>query len=471
MTAARPSVRPSARALTRNLALFLLFNGLVLNGLLWLASPPGHRETVLHHSRDVFLGKGGDDSWGAMNFGLGHVESGSTTPLYSEIFFNRSVRFQYPPTALFVLAGMRWAGPDRMRTSDLQILPWPTINDALGWAFLLLTAAATAALFEQRLRQHHGPDEFRGLVIWRGLLVVGLALTFYPVVKAFTLGQIQVWLNALVALALLGWATGRKQLSGVLVGLICLIKPHYSLIVLWGLLRREWRFSAVSAATIGAGLAASLAVFGWANHVDYLRVLAFLSERGEAYFPNQSVNGLLNRLMGIARPEQYKSLEFLAGQFPPFNLWVYAVTLASSLAILAAALFRRKREGDPDRVFDFATIVVSCTIASPIAWEHHYGVLLPVYAIMLANALPSPRRMAWLAASYVLVSNFVPAANLLAPTALNIAQSHLLVGAFILLALLHRRPVAAGAPEAGQRPMAGAPAFSGQARAQATRPA
>ena len=34
-------------------------------------------------------------------------------------------------------------------------------------------------------------------------------------------------------------------------------------------------------------------------HIDYLRVLSYMAERGEAYFPNQSVNGLLNRLMSI----------------------------------------------------------------------------------------------------------------------------------------------------------------------------
>jgi alpha-1,2-mannosyltransferase len=431
-----------ARLLLRNLALFLLLNGLVLNGALWLAAPAGHSETVLHHTRDLVLGRGGDDSWGAMNFALGHIDAGKTTPLYTEIFFNANVRFQYPPSALFALSAMRWLAPERLRTSDQQVLPWPTINDALGWIFIALTLAATAALLELGLRQRYGPCAGSTLVVWRAAVVVGLGLTFYPLVKAFTLGQIQVWLNGLAALALLGWATGRRALGGVLVGLICLVKPHYGLVLLWSLLRREWRFAAAAAATLALGLAAAVAAYGFANHLDYLRVLAFLAERGEAYYPNQSANGLLNRLMGVADPQQYRNLDFLAGAFPPYNRWVYGLTLATSLAIIAAALLRRRRAGDPDRIFDFATILVTCTIASPIAWEHHYGILLPVYAILLANALGSPARLAWLAASYALASNFVPVTNLLAPTVLNVAQSHLFAGALVALVLLHLRPLA-----------------------------
>ncbi len=36
----------------------------------------------------------------------------------------------------------------------------------------------------------------------RVVIVLALALTFYPLVKAYTLGQIQNWLNGLFALAL-----------------------------------------------------------------------------------------------------------------------------------------------------------------------------------------------------------------------------------------------------------------------------
>ena len=145
---------------------------------------------------------------------------------------------------------------------------------------------------------------------------------------------------------------------------------------------------AVCAATVAAGLGASVLVFGFANHIDYLRVVSFLGERGEAYYPNHSINGLLNRIMGIADPAQYKNLEFVAGQFPPFNPWVYGVTLASSIAILAGALLHRSTTGDPARLYDFCLMALSCTMASPIAWEHHYGILLPIFAVLVVAVAP-----------------------------------------------------------------------------------
>ena len=79
-------------------------------------------------------------------------------------------------------------------------------------------------------------------------------------------------------------------------------------------------------------------------------------------------------------------------------------------------------------------------MASPIAWEHHYGILLPIYAIALVHFIDSRARLMWLGASYVLVSTFVAAANMLASTPLNVFQSTGLAGAAIVLILLHGRP-------------------------------
>jgi alpha-1,2-mannosyltransferase len=82
-------------------------------------------------------------------------------------------------------------------------------------------------------------------------------------------------------------------------------------------------------------------------------------------------------------------------------------------------------------------MALSVTIASPIAWEHHYGTMFPVFAILLASVIGHRRRLILLTVSYVLISNFIPVTNLLAPTVLNVAQSYLLAGALIVLMLLH----------------------------------
>lgn len=443
----------SSARITLGLALLLL-GSLAVSGAVWLAAPPQFKETVLTHGRDVLRAQSGDDSWDPLAHALAHVRSGATTPIYAEVFFKRGIRYQYPPSALFALAAMQWVAPERVLTDDQRYTgPRPAINDVVGWFFLLLTAAATAALLEIGLRRRGIPRGGPALFALRLAIVAALTLSFYPVVKAFTLGQIQTWVNGAFALALLAWATGHKAAGGVIVGLVCLIKPHYGLLLVWAALRREWRFVYACAAAVAAGLALSIGVFGWENHVDYLRVLSFLSERGESYYPNQSVNGLLNRLMSIGDPQQYNNVFWREAHFPPFTPLVYWGTLASSLLILGAALARRRRENDPGRVLDFCTMVASLTIASPIAWEHHYGVLLPIFAILFANMVGERARLAWLAASYLLAANFFLAANALAGSALNIVQSYLLAAALVALALLHLRPLAAAeSVRAGPRP-------------------
>lgn len=431
--------KAKSRTLTLGFLLFFVLNSIGLNGLILLVSPEPYKETVLQHTRDVLQGKGGDDSWGAMHVALDYVTTAPPVPLYTEIFFNRQYRFQYPPSALFALSGLRLIDAERVQVDDFYVGPWPALNTLLGWIFIALAACATAVLLEIRLRQEHPQFDWGQFTAVRGLIVAGLALTFYPLVKGFTLGQIQVWINGTFAIALLGWVMGWRGTSGVLVGAMSLIKPHYGLMILWAMLRGEMRFAKACGATIGLGVAASIAHFGWSNNLDYLSVLSFLSQHGEAFYPNQSVNGVLNRLMSIADPVNYVSLDLPPGKFPPFTPWVYALTLVSSAAILVGGLLHRSDQREPARLLDFAVMALSCTMASPIAWEHHYGILLPIYAIVLVHVMDSRARLIWLGASYALVSTFIAAANILASTPLNVLQSSGLAGAAIVLILLHGR--------------------------------
>jgi len=330
--------KTSQAALTRYLAVFLLLNAFVFNGVLWLTSPEPYKETVLDHTWDVLRGRGCDDSWGVMSVSLKYVREHPDKPLYSDIFFERNLKFQYPPSSLFAFAGLAWlVGQDGIRTEECKVYDRPTINDVLGWFFILMSAGCAAALLEMGLRRQQGPPASGAMMAARFVIVLALALTFYPLVKAYTLGQIQNWLNGLFALALLCWVTDRKVPSGVLIGLMALVKPQYGAFVLWGLLRREWGFAAALVATGVVGLAGSIMAYGFANHLDYLRVLEFLAERGETFYPNQSVNGLLNRVMVLVDPSAWSSLQFTDNSFPPFNALVYGGLVNPARNALAGA--------------------------------------------------------------------------------------------------------------------------------------
>lgn len=240
----------------------------------------------------------------------------------------------------------------------------------------------------------------------------------------------------MVAGLVLAFLAGRPATSGTLAGLACLIKPPLGLLVVWGLLRGQRRFVAGWLVVTSLGGALSLALYGLANHLDYLEVLSFLGRHGESFHHNQSFNGLLHRMLGNGDNRVWENA------FPPFHPFVYAATLVSSLALIGAALFWRRREAAPAPGIDLAIVIVSVTMASPIAWTHHYAVLLPLFALALPEALRvrdgRSTHLALLAVSYLLVANTYRAVNQLAETPVNFLQSYVLLGGLLFLYLLYR---------------------------------
>ena len=188
-------------------------------------------------------------------------------------------------------------------------------------------------------------------------MIVFAGLTYYPISKGIRLGQIQVWINALFALALLAVTANRKSVAGALIGTMSLIKPQYVTFLVWGMLRRYWRFALACLVVVAVGAIAAIASWGLAHNLDYLNMLAFLSRHGESYYANQSVNGLLNRIVGISDPLAYPNTTHAA--FPPYTPLVYFGMLLSSAVIMEVALLRRTG----DRAIDFCIMAVSTTIA------------------------------------------------------------------------------------------------------------
>ena len=83
------------------------------------------------------------------------------------------------------------------------------------------------------------------------------------------------------------------------------------------------------------------------------------------------------------------------------------------------------------------------TLASPIAWEHHYGIMPPIFiATTVALYASRPSRetslvFAGVLVSYLLMASDVfPLARLIARTPVNILASHMLFAGLVMLAAL-----------------------------------
>lgn len=414
-----------------------LAGSLGLAAALKVASP-GDDRTALRSARAVFSLRYDDDSWMPLKAAVAAWRESPSKDIYAQTF-EAGTKFQYPPTALFVAMGP---------TEPSGGTPYIYL-DMVSIGFLVLTFLAVERIFAfGTAAGAPGPEPLWATPL-RLSLVAGAGLMFYPLSYGLNLGQAQVWIDGLFALAVLAWMRGGRVAPGVLIALASLLKPQLSLFLVWALLRGEWRFALALGAAGFAGLCAAVLVFGLDDLLAYVRVLGFIAERGEAFHANQSINGLLNRLMSLSDPVAFNNLQWRAEHFPPPNGLVRLGTTLSSLVILGLALLNRRRaQDDPGRLLDFCTMALSATLASPIAWEHHYGVCFPIFAVLLLALRASRIGLALLAVSYLAIGQYVGLFDLTAATLFNPLQSYVLFGGLILLGLLHttRTPSVVQAP-------------------------
>jgi Glycosyltransferase family 87 len=371
-----------------------------------------------------------DDSWAAMRAALEQKREHPSEPLYAGVLA-QCLKFQYPPSSLLAIdaAGSLFGA---------GVVSNPVLN-VLSLVFLAAFLAATYLLAKPAL------PPLRTAPLDHALILL-LGLTYYPTLKGLELGQIQTWLSALFALALLSYVRGHRVWVGIALGVIVSIKPQMGVFLLWALLRRELRLAAAMAATLATLGLLSLARYGLDAHLEYLKLLPLLS-RGEAYAPNQSLNGLLLRALHLGANRSFSCQEF-----GPEHPLVHFGTLAGTLGLMGFALFYKPgwHRNNPGASMGLAAVCF--TLASPIAWEHHYGIMPPIFAVCLAAlALGQGRTQRWqwfaLGTAWLLSVRFA-AVGVLADTAANFLQSYLFFGGLTLIVVLHtlRRPKSPEAP-------------------------
>jgi hypothetical protein len=360
------------------------------------------------------------DSWRPMTMAtevLRSREQGSPS-LYELIFFSGKEKFQYPPTSLALLLVLqRFLAPAEVFS----------VLNALAWVAVLLTVIASVAVASAK------PDGGKPVqVAADGFLALGMiGLGFYPLLYGQSLGQIQTFLTAAVAVALAANPARRPALCGALIGCCMAVKPQFAVALLVAIAARDWRFVAGVLATALLCLGLVLPWIQWADLTDYLRVMAFLSERSEAFYPNQSIVGVVIRYLGVGDP-----LVFSSKSFPPAVQEVAFVSRLVSVVFVAIAVLASRHRPAAERL---AISVVAATLASPIAWEHHHGVLLPIWALVLQCQwhAATPVRLTVLSAIVVIGSQaLVPLHDLSGDLTRGLLQVPLLWATLATLGLL-----------------------------------
>ncbi len=385
--------------------------------------PPPERTGFSKLIHDRLLDR--DDSWTAMKLARKRLAEHPGEPLYDPIF-QQGAKFQYPPSSLHLIELLGSLGATALSNAVLN---------TISVGFLLVFLAAVYLIARPAL-----PEPRRALL--DHALPALLAVCCYPLLKALEIGQIQTWLNAMFAVALLMYLRGRTVAAGLLVGLMATIKPQMGLFLVWGLIQKEYRFAAALTACAAVLGVISLGRYGLDVHLEYLDVLSMISRHGESYFANQSLNGLLLRAMHLG-----PNLAFTVDSFAPEHPLVRWATLASSLCFIGFAMYPRlrtqqSRDSSLARGVHFSLAALCFTVASPIAWEHHYGIVPALFAasfVCLVRVPHTESRRLWiaLAVAWLLLATRISAVGALADTPINFLQSHFYFGAITLLVVLH----------------------------------
>jgi hypothetical protein len=425
----------------RRLLLFVLLNVLAVNvGFKLVAHFVFHAgvDEMRVRYADFFHLRQFTDSWtpmlGSVDSFLAHPE----LPIYQAKLYDTLI---YPLTSILPLLWMRQAG-----MSDAAVLRTLML---LSWLAVCAVVAIAVAVAGQATRWETSPGGgmIRESLSWggsRGISWYAIAATaiaaffFMPITLAFSLGQAQIFLDLLFALLVLFWLQGKQRSAGAMMALLAMVKPQFGLLLLWAALRRRWTALASGAVTLAAGAAASLAAFGLRNNLDYAGVMAGLSRKAQPHYANQSMFGLLNRAIFNG-----ENIPYHPYVYPPFVPWIYYATLATTavLVLLVLAWPWRERAGG---MADLSAVGVVCVIATPMAWEHHYGVMLAIFVWLWFGVYRRGAGRVWpLALAFVLIADFLSPFNLTwSIPGLNVLQSYMYFGALLLLGLLMSTRVA-----------------------------
>ena len=373
-------------------------------------------------------GSAGENSWFPMSQALDLLHQSPGATVYETLFFSGHIKFQYPPTGLLVLELSRWLGVTTSSALNLANA-WLLILSGLAFSVFAVKILGTLRWFGYRLPI--GPIAFL------------LAVAFYPNRLALQFGQIQILLGLLFLLSCLAQLDNKYIFAGEIIAGAATVKPQFLLFGLLMVWQREWRFVVGFVIVTSIALFLSIELYGLRSHIEYFKVLRFLSQHGEYHHLNQSINGILNRYLydGPSVDVDPENPVPNSG-FPSFLPIVYVASTLTSLALVAIAFWVRRLGADPVlKLLGFCTAAILFTMASPVAWVHHYNVLLPGYVVALKVILDRKGgERAWPLALIVIsfLLTGLPLATPFGPTvpSLNLFQSHVFIGAVLLVAVL-----------------------------------
>jgi hypothetical protein len=275
--------------------------------------------------------------------------------------------YEYPPTFLLLPRPLTWLATD---FASFRLL----------WGGLVTVAAmAGVIVVARRIDRENGA---------RSLWLVPLALLPLGVTSTFQSGNAQLFFVVLGMLAMLAFERRRAAIGGLLLGYAIVGKLFPGLLLVYLVVRREWRAVAWTAGWAAALTAIAIADVGWTPFAHFLDHLPRLLS-GEA-FPMLRAPGPPN--ISLSVPGIVLKLPSLGGPALPFVALKIAGWIFS--AVILWATVRLALRPVAPRLAPLAWLVILglATLRSPFL--PGYGVFQGVWiaSILLAVAWADVRR-------------------------------------------------------------------------------
>ena len=286
------------------------------------------------------------------------------------------------------------------------------------------------------------------------LILAWLFLANGPLLNAILLGNTShIVLFALIA-GLVLMRAGRSGAAGALLGLTAILKPPLLLFGVFFLLRRDARGVAGFAASCGAVVLASLAVFGWADNVHWFEacILPF-SHDWVAAINVQSIDAFAARLsFGTDVLGKWEAYPPTPGERLLAEVMTATVFLAAIFACLkrpAGPSPEPEGQGGTRRDLQYMLVICLALVASPLSWSHYYAWLLipTAFFLRLQPSLPLVGRwLGWTAVALIMppLSWLEPSNPLVAKFYVSVFVSHFLFGGLLWFGLLGWRLARSG---------------------------
>lgn len=204
--------------------------------------------------------------------------------------------------------------------------------------------------------------------LWFVLPAIGLLLICNPFRQQVTQGQ----LNLVLLLLLTGvWTADRNdwpRLAGLLLGTATALKLFPGFLFLYFALRRQWSALALGAVAVLGWTVLTGSILGWDTYRDYVQTVLPDLACYQGWWPNVSLVGFWGKLFGT----EGKTIPLWPSPLLARGLALASIILVTGLA--GGVIVRARNRADRD--WAFGVTLIAMVLASPIAWDHYFLLLL-----------------------------------------------------------------------------------------------